>query len=194
MDCDTTVLGDLSELYNINIEDFYAAGVNDTSETIKECCKRLNVEKYFNSGVLLLNMEKIRNDNIYEKFLDFAGENKDIIFFPDQDILNAVLKDKVKFLGNEWNKIQYDNEYIDYKKQEIKIIHHTGFPKPWEINCVNKNRNYFFKYFSMLPLSFRIKYYYIPVIQFIKAVRQKIITFRKSQKTLIIFDCIKIKL
>ena len=58
LDCDTTVLGDLSELYNINIEDFYAAGVNDTSETIKECCKRLNVEKYFNSGVLLLKMDK----------------------------------------------------------------------------------------------------------------------------------------
>ena len=60
----------------------------------------LNVKhtQYFNAGVLLLNLKKIRRDNIEPKLWNFAIDRSPLDF-QDQDVLNAVLGNKVKLIS-----------------------------------------------------------------------------------------------
>ena len=56
LDCDTVALNDISEIFNINIDDYYIAGVSDFSEYAFK--KRLSLNKYCNAGMLLFNLKK----------------------------------------------------------------------------------------------------------------------------------------
>ena len=62
-----------------------------------EHIKEINLEWrdfYFNSGVMLLNLQKMRQDKFIEKSLMYFNNNYEV--FADQDILNVVSKEKVK--------------------------------------------------------------------------------------------------
>ncbi len=62
--------------------------------------KKLSIEKhrgYFNSGVMLLNLAAMRRDEITKKLFDYREHG--INFFMDQDALNVVFRDEVKFLS-----------------------------------------------------------------------------------------------
>lgn len=193
LDCDTILLGDLDEFLNTNIDDYYIAAVEDSNYI--ESSKRLKIEEYYNSGVILFNLKKIREDKVEPKFFDFVQKNQEILICPDQDVLNVVLAGNIKRISDIWNTQQYTLDYIDCKSSNIKIFHYTGNLKPWNAEYTYKNKINFFKYFNKLPLLFRIKYYYYPLRnQLLKTYRKKLIWYYKSEKTLILFNKFKIRL
>ncbi len=152
LDGDVIVLKDLTELYNTDIEDYYAAAAQDLESTWIDKRK----EPYFNNGVMLINLKKMREDNIETKLINYKKNDK-INRFMTQDAFNTVLYKKVKFIPliydtfapeyNDENILKiikkvlnknYDEKIYPYKtaqeyRNAVVIIHYTGWynVKPW---------------------------------------------------------------
>ena len=134
LDGDIIVQSDLSELYNTNIENEYAGCVQENF-IYGPLEAELQIPKYFNNGVMLLNLKNMRRDDISNKMLKYR------IFhcpkrFVTQDTFNVVLQPKLKFLDEKYNIITLDidtSKYSDvnqYLKSGV-IIHYAGKDKPW---------------------------------------------------------------
>ena len=102
LDTDILVFKDLEELYNHNIDGYYLAGVKIPNLRIKpeqklkefqEKIKLPSLENYINAGVVLMNLDLIRQDNITQKFVEEIPK-----YYPtlDQDIFNVVAYGKIK--------------------------------------------------------------------------------------------------
>lgn len=154
LDCDIILKKDVAELYEEDLSEELCAAVPDfgaiqenklSSQKYINNVLKINNETYFNSGVLLLNCKKIRNNQIKEKCLQKLSEIK-TPKFPDQDILNIICYNHVKLLPLSWNFevslpnnderfgdsifSQYQKEF-DQAQKEPFIIHYTGLEKPW---------------------------------------------------------------
>ena len=96
LDCDTLILGDLSELFKTDLTDKYLAGVKDVWG-VNKYCTRLNMSSgvYVNSGMLLFNADFCRKEHFFDKIVEFANKNAKIIEFCDQDSINKIADEKV---------------------------------------------------------------------------------------------------
>ena len=99
LDCDIAVRSSLRELYELPMSGDYIAGVIDVAA--KKHAKRLNIENYINTGVLLFDIEKWMTDNITNKIFGWIGKNSDKIVLHDQDILNAALNGHINFIDEK---------------------------------------------------------------------------------------------
>ncbi len=146
LDCDVAVNASLNELFNIDIEDFAVAAVKDINRRMLK-----KNPKYFNSGVMLFNLEYWRKNNIEETLLNFTKANCDNIKTGDQEVLNRVLYNEVKLIDDAWN-VQSSNfsnrsSYIS----KPKIIHFVCKNKPWKKNCFSYHKDLYFKYLQLTP-------------------------------------------
>lgn len=149
LDCDILVLDDLSKLYNMDFEDTYACVIKDrTSNEIFTIRQKeiLNIKNYFNAGVMLLNLKKIRQDKIESRCIKFILENPDKILFLEQCALNYVFQDNVKFIDKKWN-YQYKLN-VSKKAKNISIIHFVGWEKPF-LGFFHPYENMYFKYLKL---------------------------------------------
>ena len=94
LDCDTLVYKDLNEIYNYNIADKYYTGM---LEEENRNIKGYIIKYYINSGVLLINLDNLRKDNIYTKIIEYLTMNNNTLTFHDQDTINAVCNTKMEF-------------------------------------------------------------------------------------------------
>lgn len=151
LDSDILVRGDITPLFSIDIENNYAAVVKDFKPLTYKPSQlvKLNVfhTAYFNSGVMLLNLEKLRKDGIRDKLYKYRASG--INYFMDQDALNVIFAENVKYLDLKWNTISSTvgafnkDELAEYynlgqikSKSDIYdqaiIIHLTTKYKPWK--------------------------------------------------------------
>ena len=95
---------DLSEFYDTTLEDVYTAVVNDVMTVWGEEHRtwlQFKEDVYFNSGMMLLNLNKMREDSLPEKLLDYRLNG--INYFMDQDALNVVFEGKIRLVSPEYN-------------------------------------------------------------------------------------------
>ncbi|WP_052429382.1 glycosyltransferase family 8 protein [Paenibacillus borealis] len=130
LDCDLIIDGDITELWNIELGDYYIGAVEGAYKDRMEILSIPELFGYFNAGVLLINMSKWRENNISEIVLDWIKNNSEKIRHMDQDALNAVLFNKRYILSPVWN---YTTGHFENLKLFIdaKIYHFTGPKKPW---------------------------------------------------------------
>lgn len=133
LDTDIIVYKDIKELYNIDIDNYEIAMARDFIGR-----KWINKD-YLNSGVILMNLSKIRKQHDFEKCRQMCKTKKMVL--PDQTALNRVLKNKL-ILEDKFNE--------QYKRKEDTVIRHFSmqllyFPiirprniKPWQIDKVHK--------------------------------------------------------
>lgn len=146
LDCDMNVDGDLSELWNTDLTNRSVAVVSDVWTTRLDIYNRLGYhpsKKYFNSGMLLINLDYWRQHGLQDKFFDYIKENEDVIEAHDQDVLNTVLVDSKVHVPIKWNFeiVGYARHFYDTfprnVQDEIKairpvIIHYCGIGvRPW---------------------------------------------------------------
>lgn len=170
IDGDVIINGDLKKLYDIELNEEYAAVVRDIlAENKLHIIKILqsNLKFYFNSGMMLLNLKKIRQDDLAQKLIKYKkyGINQ----FMDQDALNICFNGNVKYLSCEYNYMitmekYFDGEFINKEyglaldNTEIdrlsgaKIIHMTGGEKPWK-EYVTYATELFMKYYKKCPFA-----------------------------------------
>ena len=91
LDSDLVVISSLEELYQVNLNDYFLA-VQGSRKT-----------GYFNSGVMVLNLQKWRNEKISTKVLDWARENKEKLRHWDQTALNHVIASNFVTIDRKWN-------------------------------------------------------------------------------------------
>ncbi len=152
LDCDITVLGDVSELYNTQIHGYYVGAVQEeVMQTFKvfgnyvEKADGINRKNYFNAGILLINCRRWRNKLIAERFVDLLNRYKFRVV-QDEDYLNVLCKENIKWLPLGWNKTSYKNEAFNDK--DLKIIHWKINWRPWKYKDV-LYEEYFWKYAKM---------------------------------------------
>ncbi len=134
LDCDVIVKKSLREIFDIDLKDKYCAMVLD-AESENEA-KRLGLNKYFNAGVILINLDLWRKDELETKLFEYTKNNADKILWQDQDVINIVCGDKIKEIGNEWNFQFFLYNFGNYYElvQQLKdahILHLAGRFKPW---------------------------------------------------------------
>lgn len=152
IDSDLLVVGSLKELLDLDLEDNYiAAGLDLYCEAIGKVVLEMPAHySYFNAGVMMLNIKKIRKDDIFNKAVNFMLENLDKIKWHDQDALNAVIDNKIIVLDKKWNlNSHYFNvEHVDYKECDCRIVHFTGPLKPWDKQLNHPMKSYYYKYLA----------------------------------------------
>ena len=149
LDADIAVNGDLSSIYNEDIRDFYAAGVEDSyvqSINYKDKLGFKPEDLYVNAGVLLLNLENIRKDDMTQKLFENTAKWQNEIMFQDQDVINITFKNKIKPLDSIYNFMTENTKTEKNKRKSAIIIHYTGKRKPWTSGCSNKMRKIWLRY------------------------------------------------
>lgn len=119
VDSDILILHDLTNLYQTNIDDKYLAAVKDPSWFFENGhVVELNLEErgfYFNSGVMLMNLAKIRNDGLLLKLEEYTNNN--FRTYMDQDAFNVVVGNDVSLLDVENNTMNF---FFDHN--ELKVL------------------------------------------------------------------------
>lgn len=158
LDSDMIVQGDLAELFNIDLKDHYAAVTYDLLHFLKERREDLGLKKYFNSGVMLLNLEKMRKDGISKKLVDYKINSEPTTFI-DQDTFNMVFNENVVFFHPRYNYLtNYSNAMHELgmdKKINIKtaiVIHEAGKKKSWK-NSQTPSYYLWQKYYKQSPFK-----------------------------------------
>lgn len=150
LDGDIIVRKDLWEMYSMDLQDNYIAAIKDMGQWMwagQDYAYRLGIKdirQYINSGILVMNLRKMRKDNMEKKFSDFIPELESRrLMYPDQDVLNAICYDKIKFISPEYNAMQhlafindaqgiYDSQEWERARTDPAIIHYAGGDKPWK--------------------------------------------------------------
>lgn len=168
IDGDTLILQDLSELFYIDTTDTYAAVVKDMDAMLGPCHhhKKFNFDNYFNSGMMLLNLKKMRDDNIQEQLIKNKCEDKFKVFM-DQDALNKTFNQNVIFISPKYNLMKANlkfteeriSQFYDLDIRKIRniikkptILHLTNIIKPWN-SIFAVEFNIWFSYLKKIPNS-----------------------------------------
>jgi lipopolysaccharide biosynthesis glycosyltransferase len=143
IDCDTILNGDIQKLWDLNINGRLAAAV-----THNEGGKG---EGYFNAGIMVFDIEKLKTFNFNAKWRQYLKHiSPASLKFPDQDILNEVLKGNVFYMSIEYNATGSHYEYLFRRNSADKIlIYHYTPGKPLNFDCPPSLRKLYFKFSQM---------------------------------------------
>lgn len=149
-DCDFVINSSLKELFNTDLENRPIAGVLDV--------KKRMVNKnptYINAGMLLFDLNKIKELDLESKFLNWTKENINNITCGDQEIINEVCKGNIKILSDDWNvqSSNFTNRSSYIKKP--KGIHFISKKKPWHFASYSYHKSYYFKYLQLTPWALK---------------------------------------
>jgi lipopolysaccharide biosynthesis glycosyltransferase len=162
LDSDLIVCSDLSKVWDTNLEGQAVAACPNVG--IPSCLGEMSSwreqglnprDPYFNAGVLLMDLDKWREDNVAQSVLANITNYEGVYEFADQDGLNAVLSDNWLELNKEWNA-QISNDAFDLTTtpvSEVGIIHYTGAFKPWQWQAYGKRLPYYEQFFRVLERS-----------------------------------------
>jgi lipopolysaccharide biosynthesis glycosyltransferase len=146
LDPDIVVINSLSALYNTDFENNYFVGATHIRNFLR-VLNRLRVKAktgahYINTGVMLMNIEKLRQEQVIQDVYDFINKKRMVLALPDQDIIFALYGNKIKLVDHmvynlSDRMLTMENLKIgrkitlDWVKDNTVIIHYCGRNKPW---------------------------------------------------------------
>ena len=154
LDSDTIVTKDLSELYHSALGENVCAMVQDTAPYfVYKHIGHSRKDTYFNTGVILFDVEKWKRLDCESSVTPCIHALRKTLCYPDQDVLNRFLKNRIKKLSPKYNFFVFflaedldelfSTQSIDkvlnyYSKSEIRqagesaaIYHYLAYDKPW---------------------------------------------------------------
>ena len=190
LDADTLTLKDLSEMYQLEFNDNYVLGSLDY---IVDGIDNMGIksEKFINSGVILLNLEKIRKDKKIYDIINIVNDSKNNV--QDQALINYVFYPKIGIMPSKYNIFNFNDEldikiYYNLMRTKLNItelkeafkdpttIHHVlCWPKMWSIHhryvdgfSAAKERNNYSceKYYNLWHSYAKKTSYYNEIITF----------------------------
>lgn len=150
LDGDILVKEDITPLWQTNLDDKIIGAVIDSGTIYWKHEYAQRVQHYFNSGVMLMNLEKMRREKLSELLITTKRNTHDSMLM-DQNVFNLVLDDRVKLLPVKWNclfvnlirakdKFTIDDlnqtystnyETLNQLANDSAIIHYSSKDKPW---------------------------------------------------------------
>lgn len=172
LDVDLLVYDDIKKLWQVDLQNIPLAAVPDYGimASGRLCRQKADViglpvgEKYFNSGVLIINLKEWRKENYTKQILEIINSNQ----FPhhDQDALNKLFMYKWKDLDLRWNVIPpvfnlFPKVLMNSKfrknavaaKNNPGIIHYAGRYKPWEFSYHQDFNDMYYKYLKQTAFA-----------------------------------------
>ena len=135
IDSDIILEEDIAELFSIDIGDNFIGACRDASidgivpfQSYVEQVVGVDRNDYVNSGVLLMNLKKLRDADFDKHFLFLLNTYHFDSVAPDQDYLNAICKGSIYYLSPKWNAMPNEQKP---KIEGAKLIHYNLFSKPW---------------------------------------------------------------
>jgi len=175
LDCDLVVLDDLGDLWDTDVTQKALFAVRDLIAFVSAPGGLANYRelgipadaKYFNAGVLLINLKKWRENHTSDRVFEYLETHREIIQMNDQEGLNAILFSDWGELDYRWNW-QIPCRYYRVDKglmpwvpetKRKSIVHFTTNEKPWLAGCDYEERKYFFQYLDRTPWAgWRVPY------------------------------------
>ncbi|MDR2933664.1 MAG: glycosyltransferase family 8 protein [Rickettsiales bacterium] len=177
-DVDTVFMQNLLSLWQYDMKHNILCGVKD-GLNLKKSWKKYQTKtdkkfiiqqgKYINSGVILINLKKMRNENMYEKFQSMIGEK---IRYKDQDILNYTCFPWIDYLPLRYNFIpRASRKYSRMLRENLitksditdaknnPVIYHFMNCNPWKVSSTKSNM--WWKYAAITPFYNALKNEYI---------------------------------
>lgn len=146
LDADILCINDLSPLYNTYLGDnIFASAIHtsltNTTDVINKIrLQNFDADGYYNSGVLLMNLDLMRQEVDPNQIFDYIRSH--ILLLPDQDVLNALYSDRIKTVpdqlynfdtrnGTIYETISFGKWTLDWVIKNTVILHYCGREKPW---------------------------------------------------------------
>ena len=145
LDCDMIIMGDVSELFLFDISNYALAACEDEFPYSYQHRVQLSMdvmERVFNSGMMLINLEYWRNHDSEQALLKYANSYRKEVYLHDQDVLNYVFKGKWFQLAPKWNRSAFSRhhvareyyksfDYIEYMYKPMVLHFCSSELKPW---------------------------------------------------------------
>lgn len=146
LDADVIICRDIADLWNSPFDGAWVQAAQDTRIPLLGNSIRnwealgLNPhDKYFNAGVVHIDMEVWRRENLSELIMQCIEDNAEDLWFHDQYGMNVVLYGRVKWLNPNWNL------FPEFWPARPYILHYVSV-KPTSTEYQNTNGHYFFQY------------------------------------------------
>lgn len=159
LDSDIILLSDIAEIYNSDLGDNVLGAVHDCSvESVPvfvdyiEQAVGVPVKEYVNSGVLVMNLKKMRELEFTKNFMRLLNTYHFDNVAPDQDYFNAMCNGKILYLDTAWDTMPMAGEEII---ENPKLIHYNLLGKPWHYDV--QYQDYFWDYAKESPFYEEIK-------------------------------------
>lgn len=141
LDSDIVILDDIADLYNIDMgNNLVAAAPDDViqfNEVFRVYAEKVvgvaDYRRYFNAGVLLMNLHQLRTFKFQEKFM-FLLDRIKFAVAQDQDYLNRLCKGRAKLIDRVWNRMPIEDPKI--RTEDVKLIHYNLAYKPWHFEDI----------------------------------------------------------
>ena len=153
LDADVVLNSDITAFYEIPLGNNLVGAISDAIVNGHEDFIRYSegslgipAKDYFNSGVLLMNLDAFRKERIQERFIELLNKYHFDTICPDQDYLNHLCRGRVQFVDKGWNKMSLDENYDGVPG----LIHYNMFYKPWQYDNVCYE-SYFWNYAKETP-------------------------------------------
>lgn len=152
MDGDTLIFDDLHQMYNLELNDNYYLAYLDDKRVVPEPLKNFGLRdnEYVCDGVMLVNLRKLREDDMVPKFKGFIERYNDKLIQHDQTVINAVCYGKIGILPPKFgmfnfrrngrmvyeyvdgltSKNKYDCREMDDAIDNLVVLHCVN--KPWQ--------------------------------------------------------------
>ncbi len=191
-DSDLLVMDSLNEFWNTDLEDNFVAAAEDLWMEVHRYYKNVyDLNCSFNAGVLLINNNLWKTNNISNKLFETTSyfANKNLIRFVDQDILNVVCYNKVKYVSPIYNLQQtayfatqhslYTEAEMETAKAHTVIIHYSGNIKPWHKGCLHPLWKKYYEYLKLSP--YKAQYYLYKINKILLSIPKFLFSIKKSE-------------
>lgn len=163
-DCDVLIRGSIEALFELELNTKCIAGVKDVNA--EYFAKKINVSRYINAGVLLIDINKWKQlydfEQLMKKVKTICSENN--LLMGDQDIINILFDNDIIYIEDRYNyqKLVF-KKYAVQNRKEVKdaiIVHFITSMKPWKNNYVFPYTMEYYKYLrEYLSFSKKICYW-----------------------------------
>lgn len=164
LDADILCINDLRPLYNLDFDGkMYAAASHSGLTNMANVINNVRLgsdsgESYFNSGVLLMNLDLIRKNVDAEQIAEYVEKNRLSLFLPDQDVLNGLYGQRILKVADEvynydvrknpvYEAISMGEWSLDWVIRNTVLLHFCGREKPWSDDFIGRFAGLYKHYF-----------------------------------------------
>ncbi len=138
LDCDVLVFRNLDKLFDLElphgkvlaaVPDSETPVLGDDSRAIAAAMGLPADGRYFNAGVVLLNLDELRKQNFTKQSLEFFRDWKGHYRFWDQSAINFLLHDRIAELPEHWNRAAW--RFDEQDDNDLDCVLHYTRSAPW---------------------------------------------------------------
>lgn len=169
LDADVIVVDSLQPLAELDLAGSWLAAVSnpfpDPAGATRHChALGVSPERYFNSGVMVLDLETMRANDVPAEVIAYGTAHAERMFLPEQDAMNAILADRRLDLAPRWNSMigierlawsrdLFGEEAVREALERPAIRHFegSGANKPWHPQATESSRRLYETYRRRTP-------------------------------------------